>query len=79
MTIARILGVNIVAVYMGKILSSMDIEDPGLKTLLPEVEEYFVRGGGSSVVEVLPAQKNFYQFCLIVSATLISPLFSGFK
>ncbi len=57
----------------------MDIEDPGLRILLPEVEEYFVRGGGSSVVEVLPAQKNFYQFCLIVSATLISPLFSGFK
>jgi len=38
MTIARILGVNIVAVYMGKILSSMDIEDPGLRTLLPGVE-----------------------------------------
>ena len=55
MTIARILGINIVAVYMNKILSSMDIEDPGLRTLLPEVEEYFVRGGSSSVIEFLPA------------------------
>ena len=33
----------------------MDIEDPGLRTLLPEVEKYFVRGGGLSVLEVLPA------------------------
>ena len=49
MTIARILGVNIVAVYMNKILSSMDIEDPGLRTLLPGVEEYFVRGESLSV------------------------------
>ena len=49
MTIARILDVNIVAVYMNKILSSMDIEDPGLRTLLPGVEEYFVRGESLSV------------------------------
>ena len=55
MTIARILDVNIVAVYMNKILSSMDIEDTGLRTVLPGVEKYFVIGGGSSVIEVLPA------------------------
>ena len=56
MTIARILGVNIVTVYMNKILTNMDIKGPGLRALLPGVEEYFVIGGGSSVVEVLPAQ-----------------------
>ena len=55
MTIARILGINIVAVYMNKILSSMDIEDPGLRTLLPEVEIYFVRVKCLSIIEVLPA------------------------
>ena len=55
MTIARILGVNIVAVYMNKILSSMDIEDTGLRTLLPEVERYYVRDGSLSVLELLPA------------------------
>ena len=55
MTFDRILGINIVAMYMNKILSSMDIEDPGLRTLLPEVEIYFVRSGGLSIIEVLPA------------------------
>ena len=62
MTIARILGVNIVAVYMSKILGSMDIEDPGLRTLLPGVEEYFVRGGNLSVIEVLQPRKIFINF-----------------
>ena len=55
MSIARILDINIMAVHMKKTLTSMGIEDPGLRTLLPEVEEYFVRGGSSSVVEFLPA------------------------
>ena len=55
MTFARILGINIVAVYMNKTLSSIDIEDPGLRTILPEVERYFVRGEGLSIIEVLPA------------------------
>jgi len=27
---------------MIKILTNMDIKDPGLRTLLPEVEEYFL-------------------------------------
>ena len=40
----------------------MSIEDHGLKTLLPEVEEYFVRGGGSSVVEVLQSRKISINF-----------------
>ena len=62
MTIARILGVNIVTVYMNKILTNMDIKGPGLRTLLPGVERYFVKGGGLSVIEVLPAQKIFINF-----------------
>ena len=57
MTIARILDVNIVVVYvyMNKILTSMDIEDPGLRTLLPGVEKYLARRGSLSFTEVLPA------------------------
>jgi len=51
----------------------------GFQTLPSEVEKYFVRGGGLSVIEVFPIYKNFHQFCLIISATLISPLFSGLK
>ena len=64
---------------MKKLLTSLNIKNFGLRTLLPGVEIYFVRGGGLSVIEVLPALKNFHQFFLIISATLISPLFSGFK
>ena len=41
--------------YMEKSQTSLDIKNPGLRTLLPEVERYFVRGGGLSVLEVLPA------------------------
>jgi hypothetical protein len=55
MTFDRIFGVNIVVVYMNKTLNSMDIEDPGLRTILPEVERYFVRGGDLSIIEVLLA------------------------
>jgi|GEM_PF-2204341 hypothetical protein len=51
----------------------------GFQTLPPEVEGYFVRGGGLSIIEVLPIYKNFHQFCLIISAILISPLFNGLK
>ena len=40
---------------MEKSQTSLDIKNPGLRTLLPEVERYFVRGGGLSVLEVLPA------------------------
>ena len=41
--------------YMEKSQTSLDTRNPGLRTLLPEVERYFVRGGGLSVLEVLPA------------------------
>jgi len=40
---------------MENLLTDINIRNPGLRTLLPEVERYFVRGGGLSVVEVLPA------------------------
>ena len=45
MFIARILGIDIVAIYMNKIFTSMDIKDPGLKSLPLGVERYLVRGG----------------------------------
>ena len=35
--------------------TSNDIRNPGLRTLPPGVERYFVKGGGLSVVEVSPA------------------------
>ena len=37
--------------------TSNDIQNPGLRTLPPGVERYFVRGGGLSVIEVLPEDK----------------------
>ena len=37
--------------------TSNDIRNPGLRTLPPGVERYFVRGGGLSVIEVLPEDK----------------------
>ena len=40
---------------MEKSQTSLDIRNPDLRTLLPEVEIYFVRGGGLSILEVLPA------------------------
>ena len=42
---------------MDKILTSLDIRNPGLRILPPGVERYFVRGGGLSVLEVLPEDK----------------------
>jgi len=57
MSIARILGIDIVLLYMEKIQTSLDIRNPGLITLPPGVERYFVRGGGLSVLEVLPEDK----------------------
>jgi len=39
---------------MENISTSLDIRNPGLRTLPPGVERYFVRGGGLSVIEVLP-------------------------
>ena len=37
--------------------TSNDIQNPGLRTLPPGVERYFVKGGGLSVIEVLPEDK----------------------
>ena len=42
---------------MENTLTSLSIRNPGLRTLPPGVERYFVRGGGLSVVEVLPEDK----------------------
>ena len=55
MFIARLLSSDIVTLYIEKSQTSLDIKNPGLRTLLSEVERYFVRGGGLSVLEVLPA------------------------
>ena len=42
---------------MEKIFTSLDIRNPGLMTLQPGVERYYVEGGGLSVVEILPEDK----------------------
>ena len=35
----------------------MILRNPGLRTLPPGVERYFVKGGGLSVIEVFPEDK----------------------
>ena len=42
---------------MDKILTSMDIRDPGLRALPPGVERYLIRGGGLSVITLDPNDK----------------------
>ena len=42
---------------MDKILTSMDIRDPGLRSLPPGVERYLVKGGGLSVITLDPDDK----------------------
>ena len=37
--------------------TSNDIRNPGLRTLPPGVERFFVKGGGLSLIEVLPEDK----------------------
>ena len=37
--------------------TSNEIRNPGLRTLPPGVERYFVKGGGLSVIEVFPEDK----------------------
>jgi len=37
--------------------TSLDIKNPGLRTLPPGVERYYVKGGGLSVIEVSPEDK----------------------
>ena len=38
-------------------VTSLYIKNPGLRVLPPGVERYYVRGGGLSVIEVLPEDK----------------------
>jgi hypothetical protein len=40
---------------MENLLTGVNIKDPGLRTLLPEVARHHVRGGSLSVLEFLPA------------------------
>ena len=42
---------------MEKSQTSLDIRNPGLRTLPPGVERYFVKGGGLSVLEIFPEDK----------------------
>ena len=42
---------------MYKNMTSMDIRDPGLRSLPPGVERYLVRGGGLSVITLDPDDK----------------------
>ena len=37
---------------MENVLTSLDIRNPGLRTLPPGVERYFVLGGGLSIIEI---------------------------
>jgi len=37
--------------------TSLDIKNPGLRILPPGVERYYIKGGGLSVIEVLPEDK----------------------
>mgnify|MGYP006923136687 CR=1 FL=1 len=37
--------------------TSNEIKNPGLRTLLPGVERFFVKGGGLSIIEVSPEDK----------------------
>ena len=37
--------------------TSKDIRNPGLRTLPPGVERYFVKGGGLSLIELSPEDK----------------------
>ena len=39
------------------LVTSRDIKNPGLRTLPPGVERYFVKGGGLSILEVSPEEK----------------------
>ena len=54
MYIASLLGADIMLLYMDKILTSMDIKDPGLRSLPPGVERYLIKGGGLSVITLDP-------------------------
>ena len=57
--------------------TSNEIRNPGLRTLPPGVERYFVKGGGLSVIEVQPDDKieiindDGKQICEIIVLSLI--------
>ena len=42
---------------MENVLTSLDIKNPGLRSLPPGVERYFVQGGGLSVIEISAEDK----------------------
>ena len=42
---------------MDNVLTSLDIKNPGLRSLPPGVERYFVQGGGLSVIEISAEDK----------------------
>ena len=49
---------NNVALYYKELCKQvLDIKNPGLRTLPPGVERYYVKGGGLSVIEVFPEDK----------------------
>jgi len=47
----------IIKIYTGMLHTSNNIRNPGLRTLLPGVERYFVNGGGLSLIELSPEDK----------------------
>ena len=42
---------------MEKVLTSMDIKDPGLRSLPPGVERFLIKGGGLSIITLDPDDK----------------------
>ena len=49
--------------------TSNDIRNPGLRTLPSGVERYFVKGGGLSIIEVLPEDKiEIINDCLLYTS-----------
>ena len=58
MAIASISTADIVVkLYMDKILTSMDIKDPGLRSLPLGVERFIIKGGGLSIITLDPDDK----------------------
>ena len=44
---------DILLFYMENISTSLDIRNPGLRTLLPEVERYYIIDGGLSIFQII--------------------------
>ena len=57
MNIAWKLSADIVLLYMDKNLTSMDIKDPGLRSLPLGVERFIIKGGGLSIITLDPDDK----------------------